>query len=138
LQFPDGLQQPFFFLFGPATPLLLDRAKLADFFVDADQVFAKLLETMELRDLLLSFAKRGRIGKGLSHGPAGLSASEAELGIMTGIVGFGAMTRRFTAAPDYGSNRTGPKIAQAEELLQEFGSTSFQGRESIGHIGFPF
>jgi len=38
---------------------------------------------------------------------------------MTGIVGFGAMAGRFTAATDYGSNRTGPKIAQAEELLQE-------------------
>jgi len=38
---------------------------------------------------------------------------------MTGIVGFGTVTGRFTAATDYGSDGTGPKIAQAEELLQE-------------------
>ncbi|MCX6632724.1 MAG: hypothetical protein NTW28_34415 [Candidatus Solibacter sp.] len=88
---------------------------------------------MELCDFLLRSAKRGRIGKGLGNGPAGFSASEAKLGIMTGIVGFGAMTRRLTAAPDNGSNRTGPKIAQAEELLQELGSVGFQGSENVRH-----
>jgi hypothetical protein len=41
---------------------------------------------------------------------------------MTGIVGFSAMAGRFTAATDYGSNRTRPKITQAEELFQELGT----------------
>src|SRR5438132_284515 len=33
---PDGSQQPFFFLFGPAPPLLLDRAQSTDLVVESD------------------------------------------------------------------------------------------------------
>jgi hypothetical protein len=54
-QFPDGLQQPFFFLLGPSTTLL-DRTKSADLFVDADQLVVELLETTELVNLPLRFA----------------------------------------------------------------------------------
>src|SRR2546425_1880068 len=50
---------------------------------------------------------------------------------MTGIVWFCAMARRFAAASDCGSNRTGPKITQAEELLQELGSIGLQGSERV-------
>jgi hypothetical protein len=54
-QSPDGLQQPFFFLLGPSTTPL-DRAKMADLFVDADQLVVELLETTELVNLPLRFA----------------------------------------------------------------------------------
>jgi hypothetical protein len=112
---------------------LLDRPQRADFFVDADQVLAELLETMEFGDLLLRLAKRGRIGKGLCHRLSSHSASETELGIMAGIVRFGAMAGRFTATPDNGCYRTGPKISQAQELVQELGSVSLKDRKSINH-----
>jgi hypothetical protein len=130
------LQQPFFFRVAPAAPLLLYGAKLTDFFVDADQVLTELLEAMKFGDLLLRFAKCGWIGKGLCHGLACHSSSQAELGIMARIIWFGAMAGKFTTAPDHGSNRTGPKITQAEELLQELGSIGLQGSESIRHSGF--
>jgi len=52
---------------------------------------------------------------------------------MTGIVGLGAVAGRFTAATDYGSNRTGSKIAQAEELFQELGAIGFEGSERGRH-----
>jgi hypothetical protein len=54
-QSPDGLQQPFFFLPGPSTTLF-DRAKMADLFVDADQLVVELLETTELVNLPLRLA----------------------------------------------------------------------------------
>jgi hypothetical protein len=71
----DGLQQPFFFLFGPTAALPLHRAKLTDFLVDPDQVLAEFLELMKLGDLLLRFTQRGRVGEGFGHGLTGHSAS---------------------------------------------------------------
>jgi hypothetical protein len=65
------LQQPFFFLIGPASPLLFDRAKSADFLVDAHQLLAEFLESMELGDLVLRLAQSGRIGEGFGHALAG-------------------------------------------------------------------
>jgi len=127
------LQQPFFFLVCPAAALALDGAKLTDLFVDADQVFTKLLETMKFGDLLLGFAKRGWIGKSLGLGLPSYSSSQAELRIMARIVRLGAMARRFAAAAHDGCNRTGAKIAQTEELLQELGTIGLQGGESIRH-----
>jgi hypothetical protein len=50
------LQQPFFFLIAPASPLHFDRAKSADSLVDAHQVLAEFLEPMELADLVLRLA----------------------------------------------------------------------------------
>jgi hypothetical protein len=47
--------------------LLFDRAKSADFLVDAHQVLAEFLESMELGDLVLRLAQRGRIGEGFGH-----------------------------------------------------------------------
>jgi hypothetical protein len=129
------LQQPFFFLFGPTTPLLLDRSQPADSFVHADQILAELLESMKLGDLLLGLAEGGWVGKGFRHRLSGHSASQAELGIMSGIVRLGAMAGRFAAASRPGGNATRPKITQAEELLQEIGSFGFQGGEVINHRG---
>src|SRR6202162_6553133 len=37
---PHGSQQRFFFLLGPAAPLLLDRAESTDLFVEGHQVLA--------------------------------------------------------------------------------------------------
>jgi hypothetical protein len=57
------LQQPFFFLNGPAALLRLARAQRADLLIDADQVLAELLKAMELGDLLLRFAQRSGSGE---------------------------------------------------------------------------
>jgi len=116
------LQQPFFFLVGPAALLRFDRAKRTYLFVDADQVLAKLLEAMELGNLLLRLAQRGRTGEGFGDAFARDSSGEAELRIVAGIIGLGAMTGRFTAAAHYGRDRTRPQIAQAEEFFKESGS----------------
>src|SRR5580693_5293948 len=54
---------------------------------------------------------------------------------MAGIVGFRTMARRLATAPDYRRNGTGPKITQAQELLQQLGSIGLQGVKSIRHVG---
>jgi hypothetical protein len=130
----DGLQQPFFFLFRPATSYLFDRAEPADLFVDDDQLVPEVLEPMELVDLILGFAQRGWVGKCLGYCFAFHSSSEAEVGIMAGVIGFGAMAGRFAAAADDGGNRARPKIAQPEELLQELGTVGFQRSECNRHV----
>jgi hypothetical protein len=131
------LQQPFFFLIAPASPSLLDRAKSADSLVDAHQVLAEFLEPMELGDFVLRLAQRVRIGEGFGHALARDSPGQTELRVVTGVVGFGAMTGRLTAATHYGCDRTGPQVAKAEEIFKEFGSIRFQGIEGVRH-GFPF
>jgi hypothetical protein len=95
------LQQPFFFLIAPASPFLFDRAKSADSLIDANQVFAGFPEPMELRDLVLRLAQRSRIREGFGYALAGDSPGQTELRVMTGIIGFGAMARRLTAATHY-------------------------------------
>ena len=82
------MQQPFFFLIAPASPLPFDRAKSADSFIDAHQVLPEFLKPMELADLVLRLAQRSRIGKGFSHAFAGDSAGQTELRVVTGVVGF--------------------------------------------------
>src|SRR6267154_471052 len=52
---------------------------------------------------------------------------------VTRVVGFGAMAGWLTAATHYGCDRTGPQVAKAEELFQEFGSIRFQSIERIRH-----
>jgi hypothetical protein len=116
------LQQPFFFLIAPASPLLFDRAKSADSLVNAHQVLAEFLEPMELGDLVLRLAQRSRIGKGFSQALASDATGQTELRVVTGVVGFGAMAGWLTAATHYGCDRTGPQVAKAEEFFQEFGS----------------
>src|SRR5438094_3614588 len=132
---PDGPQQPFFFLLGPAAPLRLDRAESTDLVVEGDQVLAKLLEAMKLGDLLLRLAQRRGIGKALRYRLAGDAASEAKLRIMSRGVVFGAVAGRFAAAPGHGGNGTRSKITQVEELLQELGSLGFQSCEIVRHRG---
>jgi hypothetical protein len=127
------LQQPFFFLIGPAAMLRLDRAKGTDLFVDAYQVLAEFLEAMELRDLLLRLAQGGRIGKGLGHAFACHSSGQTELWVMTGVIGFGAMAGRFTAAAHNGRDRTGPEITKAEKFFKESGSQRFKSFDSVRH-----
>jgi hypothetical protein len=43
------------------------------------------------------------------------------------------MAGRLPATSHYGGDRTGPQIAQAEEVFQEFGSVRFQIIEDISH-----
>jgi glycosyltransferase involved in cell wall biosynthesis len=71
---PDGSQQPFFFLLGPAAPLWLHGTKLTDPFIEGDEFLAELLEAPKLGDLLLRFAQRGGVRKALRHGLASHSS----------------------------------------------------------------
>jgi len=105
--------------------LLLDGAEGTDLFVDANQVFAELLETMKLGDFLLCLTERTGVGKGFRDGLAGHPSGEPHLRIMTRIIRLGAMAGRLAAAPDHGGNGTRPEIAQAQELIQELGPIRF-------------
>jgi hypothetical protein len=127
------LQQPFFFLIGPATLLPFDRPKRTDLFVDADQILAEFLEMMELGDLLLCFAQRGGIGKRFSDAFPAHPPGQTELRIVTGVVRLGAMAGWFTAAAHYGCDGTGPQVAEAEEFFQEAGSIGLQTIEGVRH-----
>src|SRR5438067_13684643 len=113
--------------------LRFDRAKGTDPLVDADQGLAELLEAMELGDLLLRLAQGGGIGIGLGHAFARHSSCQTELWVVTGVVRFGAMAGRFTAAPHYGRDRTGPEIAKAEKFFQKSGSLRFKSFEIVSH-----
>ena len=77
---------------------------------------------MELGHLLLGPAQGSRMSEGLGYGFARHPAGQAKLGIMAGVVGFGAMAGRFAATSGHGGNATGAKIAQAEEAFQELGA----------------
>jgi hypothetical protein len=105
--------------------LRLDRAEGTDSFVDANQVFTELLETMKFGDLLLCLTKRYGVGEGFGNGLTRHPAGEAQLWIMAGIVRLGAMTGRLATTPDHGGNGTRPQIAQAKELLQQLGPIRF-------------
>jgi hypothetical protein len=105
--------------------LLLDGAECTDLFVDANQVFAELLETMKLGDFLLGLTECTGVGKGFRDGLAGHPSGEPHLRIMTRIIRLGAMAGRLAAAPDHGGDGTRPEIAQAEELIQELGPIRF-------------
>src|SRR6266852_249133 len=100
----DGLQQPFFFLLDPATPMLRNRAESTDLVVEGDQVLAELLETVKLGDFLLCLAQRGGIGKGFCHRLAEHAASEAKLRVMSRVVVFGAVAGGLAAASGHGGN----------------------------------
>jgi hypothetical protein len=113
--------------------LLFDRAKSADLLVDAHQVLAEFLESMEFGDFVLRLAQRGRVGEGLGHALAGDSPGQPKLRVVARIVGFGAMARWLAAATHYGCDRTRPEVAKAEEILQEFGSIRFQSVDGVRH-----
>jgi len=114
---------------------MFDRAQLTYLLVDGYHLLAELLEAMKLGNLLLGFAKRRWIREGFGHGSARHSSGQAELRIVTRIVGFGAMAGWLSTAMGHRRNRTGPEVTQMEELFQELGSISFQGGESIRQVG---
>jgi hypothetical protein len=88
---------------------------------------------MELGDLVLRFAQSSGIGESFGHTLAGDSPGQPKLRVVTRVVGFGAMAGRLPAASHYGCDRTGPQIAQVEEVFQEFGSIRFQSIEGVSH-----
>src|ERR1700686_4649262 len=57
---------------------------------------------------------------------------------MAGVVWFSTVARRLAAATDYRRDGTGPKIPQAQELLQQLGSIGLQGVKRIGHVWGSF
>jgi hypothetical protein len=65
------LQQPFFFLIAPASPLFFNRAQSADSLVDSHKILAQFLEPMELGDLVLRLAQSSRIGESFGYTLAG-------------------------------------------------------------------
>ena len=86
---------------------------------------------MKLGDLLLRLAESRRVGKGFGHGLASHSAGQSKLGIVPWIVGLGAVTGWFAAAPDDGGDRARSQITQSEELLEELGSIGLQRSDGI-------
>lgn len=104
-----------------------------DLLVDRDQFQAQFLETMVLIDFRLGFAPcsggRKRLGDGFPVNFAG----QANLRIVTRVVGPGAMAGRFPAAAGDGADRTRAQIAQASELMKDFAAFGFQLRERFRH-----
>jgi hypothetical protein len=86
--------------------------------VDGQQLLAELLPALEFCDLLLGFAQSGGSGKTLIHGLPVHFAAQAELRIMSRIVGLGTVASGLSAAAQARGDGTGSKIAQTEELLQ--------------------
>ena len=134
VQFPDGLQQPFFFLLRPAAPLALDRTQLANLLIEANQLGAEFLESMKLSDFLLRFAQGNGIGERFGNRLTRRPTGQPELRIVAGVARFGAMAGGLTAAPHNGGDRTGSQIAQPEELMQELGASGFENSEIVRHI----
>jgi hypothetical protein len=118
------VQQPFFFLDGPAAGFLF-QTKLTNLLVEDDQLVGELLQAMELGDLLLGFAQGGGAGKTLIDRLTLDFASEAELRIMPGVIRTGTMTGRFATETPGRGNGAGAEISQAEELLQQSGTLGF-------------
>jgi hypothetical protein len=108
---------------------------LADGSVDCDQLLAEFLKAMKLGDLLLGLAQCRRVGEGLRDRLAGHSVGQAKLGIVSRVVGLGAMAGRLTTALAHGGNGAGAKVPQAEEFLQDLGAFGFQGSERFRHKG---
>jgi hypothetical protein len=54
---------------------------------------------------------------------------------MSRVVVFGAVAGRLAAAAGHGGNGTGSQITQAEKLLEELGSLSFQSCQIVRHGG---
>src|SRR5579884_425994 len=131
---PHGLQQPFFFLVRPTPALPLDRAQPTDLLIDGHQLLAESLKAVKLVDFLLGLTQGGRIGKGFGHRLASHSPSEAELGIVAGIVRFGAMAGRLATAPDGGGDGAGAQIAQTKKLFQDAGALGLEHREIVWHM----
>ena len=93
-----------------------------DLLVDRDQFQAQLLETMILIDFRLGFAPCGGGRKRLGDGFPVNFAGQANLRVVTRVVGLGAMAGRLTAAAHHGRDGTGPKITEAQELFEQPGS----------------
>jgi hypothetical protein len=53
---------------------------------------------------------------------------------MSRTVPMSALALRLSTAAGNGGNRTGAEIAQAEKLLQKFGSSGLQVGNSQGHV----
>jgi len=98
---------------------------LADRLIDGDQFRAQFLEAMVLIDLGLRFApcrgRRKRFGNGSTvHSPC-----QADLRIMSRIVGFSAVTGWLSATARDGTDRTRTQIAESGELAEDFGTLGF-------------
>jgi hypothetical protein len=110
----------------------------ADLLVDRDQFQAQFLKTMVLVDFRLRFAPCGGGRKRLGDGFAANFAGQANLGIVTRVVGLGAMAGRFSAAARDGTDRPGAQIAKASELEKDFAAFGFQLLERIRHRAASF
>ena len=87
--------------------------------IDTHQLLAELLPALEFCDFTLGFVQRRGSGETLVDRLALHLATQAELGMVPGIVGPGTVTGGFSAAAPAGGDGTGPQIAQTEELLKQ-------------------
>src|ERR1035437_7277521 len=115
----------------------LDRPMPADLLVDRDQFGAQFLVAMVLIDFRLCLTpgggRRKRFGDGFSFD----LTCESNLGIVSRVVGLGAMAGWLSATARDSADRTWAQIAKGGELTKDFGSLGFQLRQRIRHKGWP-
>jgi hypothetical protein len=105
--------------------LWLERTQAANPLIDLHQLGTQLLQALVFVDLGLSFVESAGGSKGLGYGLAVDFASQAELRIVPGIVGFGTVASGLAAATDDGGNRAWAQIAQTADLTQDLRPLGF-------------
>src|SRR5271154_2980556 len=129
-QFPYGSLRPFFFL---RCECILDRTQNADLLADRNDLSTEFLKPMKLGHFLLCLAQRCRSRECLGHGLASNPARQAEVGAVTRVVAFRAVTIGFTTLARGGCDRAPPQIANRGELAEQVGSFGLQLRQRVGH-----
>jgi hypothetical protein len=128
---PGGSLPPFFFL--RRLLGLLQRPQTAERSIDLDQFAGQRLKPPELGDLRFGLAHGCWGGKILRSGlPADL-LGELKVRTMSRVIGFGAMTPRFSAAASGAGDGTWLEVAEFGDLSEQRGSVVNQGGKRISH-----
>jgi hypothetical protein len=111
----------------------LEGPQTADLAIDVDQLTGQGLELTELGDLAFRLTDGLERRQVLSNGFTVDLLGELRMGAVTGVVGFGAMALRFSAAPGSIRNGAGLKVAEFGDLPKYGASVVDQGREGVRH-----
>jgi hypothetical protein len=111
--------------------LILDRAQTADGSIDLDQFAGQRLKSPEFGDLRLGLAHGCRGGEIPGSGFAADLLGELKVRTMSGVVRFGAVTPRFSAAAGGAGDGARLEVAEYGDLPKECGSVVNQGGKWI-------
>ena len=111
--------------------LILDRAQTADGSIDLDQLAGQRLKSPEFGDLRLGLAHGCRGGEIPGSGFAADLLGELKVRTMSGVVRFGAVTPRFSAAAGGAGDGARLEVAEYGDLPKECGSVVNQGGKWI-------